>query len=589
MNNALHLIPRPVHLETAGSGLRLSSLATAQYAGLDENALMLLLGKYPGLAASCMEQEGFALILGDAPEAATVPAKPDAYVLRVTEGGVRIDANDAASLFYGVQTLLQLPDDCPGLVIEDWAAIPLRMIHWDLKGYLPKFAVLKQEMYRLAAYKVNAILLEIEDKYNFRCAPEIAVPGAYTFEQLRELSVLCKSLHIAVVPKLQSIAHVDYILKHERYRHLRENGHVFQFCPANPEVDTLWRAMCDELMECFAEHGPYFHIGADEPGNLGECPECQKLGKAGSYLSKVSRCIEYVCGKGWTPVMWDDIVRNAGSTFTPEEAAKLRAELGKQSVIQYWQYGYGAADNTLPYIEEYQSANLRVWGASGYGGCDNWAGSFPPVEIRAQNCDAWAKAAVEHGIDCVCATGWTRIGSADCPAEPQESAWISIIYAAASMWNPETDEYRSLIRNAFAQLYGVEPDEALANALFNIKRFPYDYRLARKAEGESDAVRFLRYAAAIESLDAQRGRLENFLQYYPAKLGTRLEDYRLHMLNNLCRGLQKDLQALRQETGELFSLYYEDVTVQEVLSTRFDWLERLNNYMISLLDKTEPV
>ena len=47
----------------------------------------------------------------------------------------------------------------------------------------------------------------------------------YTHAQLRELSVLARSLHIAVVPKLQSIAHVDYILKHDAYRGMRENGH----------------------------------------------------------------------------------------------------------------------------------------------------------------------------------------------------------------------------------------------------------------------------------------------------------------------------------------------------------------------------
>ena len=120
----------------------------------------------------------------------------------MTTDGILIDARDGAGLFYGAQTLMQLPDDCPCLTIRDYACTPIRMIHWDLKGYLPRFEVLKTEMRRLAHYKVNAILLELEDKYAYRCAPDVAVDGAYTYEEMRELSKLAKDLHIAIVPKL---------------------------------------------------------------------------------------------------------------------------------------------------------------------------------------------------------------------------------------------------------------------------------------------------------------------------------------------------------------------------------------------------
>ena len=104
----------------------------------------------------------------------------------------------------------------------------------------------------LASYKVNSILLELEDKYDFHSAPGIGVPGAYTHEQLKVFSAYAKARHIQIVPKLQSIAHVDYILKHERYRHLREEGHVFQYCAVNREAQKLWESMCEELMDCFA-------------------------------------------------------------------------------------------------------------------------------------------------------------------------------------------------------------------------------------------------------------------------------------------------------------------------------------------------
>ena len=144
------------------------------------------------------------------------------------------------------------------------------LFFWDLKGYQPKPEVLKEELRLLASYKINSILLEIEDKYDYRCAPGVGVRGAYTFEEMREISRYAKSMNIMIVPKLQSLAHVDYLLKHARYAKLREDGHPFQYCASNPSAQKLWESMADELMECFAEHKEYFHIGADETDLLGQ-------------------------------------------------------------------------------------------------------------------------------------------------------------------------------------------------------------------------------------------------------------------------------------------------------------------------------
>ena len=85
--------------------------------------------------------------------------------------------------------------------------------------------------------------------------------------------------------------------------------------------------------------------------------------------------------------MWDDIIRNAGHTFTPEEEEDLRRELGRKTVLMYWAYGYGGVGNEFPYLDELRKDGLRAWGASGFSGCDNWAGSVPPLEIRGKNND----------------------------------------------------------------------------------------------------------------------------------------------------------------------------------------------------------
>lgn len=598
MNTELNLIPRPVSLSVFEQQTDLAAFDTLTCGGLNQEAIGQLLSRFPSLSvkqAIGNAPQAYFLTLtsqADAPTPMLPEDRPDAYVLQITQNGVRIDAVSEAALFYGLQTLVQLPNACPCLVISDYAAIKLRMAHLDLKGYLPHFEILKDELRRLARYKINAVLLEIENKYAFDCAPDIAVPGAYTYEQLRELSKFAKALHITVVPKLQSIAHVDYILKHARYAHLRENGkngYSFQFCPMNPEVHTLWKAMCTELMECFAEHGPYFHIGGDEAGNLGECPECQKLGAAQVYLHRVSECIDFVCEKGWTPIIWDDIVRNGRRRFTSEEEAHIREALGSRAVFMYWAYGYRGNGNAFPYIDTYQAAGLRVWGASGYSGCCNWSGSLPHLEWRSLNCDTWARAAVEKDLECVCTTGWTRIGSADCPAEPLESSWFTVIYAAAGLWNPETDELDTFVKKCALQLYGKEPDDALRSAIFNIAKAPYDYRsLLSLTEEDYDEMTFLRFVAGAECILGTLAELQAFLGYYQGKLGDRLEDYRLRHLTRMVNRHYDGLLQFRDRLKPMLSRYYQDVTVEEFLITRFGYPLKICTDAKALIENTKP-
>ena len=90
----------------------------------------------------------------------------DAYVIQITEPGIRIDARDEHGLFYGLQTFFQLPEEIPCGMIRDYAAINSRMILWVLKGYQPRFEIMLEKLEILASYKVNAILLEIEDKWS---------------------------------------------------------------------------------------------------------------------------------------------------------------------------------------------------------------------------------------------------------------------------------------------------------------------------------------------------------------------------------------------------------------------------------------
>lgn len=558
--------------------------------GLNDFSLRQVNRHFPSLSVRLKKKGFFAEISRNGKELEQQDAGDgfDAYVIQVSERGIRIDASTESGLFYGLQTLFQMPESIPCGTIRDHASIRYRMIHWDLKGYQPRFEIMLEELEILASYKVNALLLEIEDKYDYHCAPGVGCRGAFTFQEMREISRRAAELHIMIVPKLQSIAHADYLLKHERYRNLRENGHCYQYCTSSTQVDRLWNAMADELMECFAEHSQYFHIGADEAMYLGECPKCRKLGKAGSYIRRVSRSIDHIISKGRTPVMWDDILRNAHNEMTDEQARTCR-ELGKKSILMYWAYGYGGKGNVFPFLRSYLDAGMRIWGASGYAGCDNWAGSLPPLEYRGINSDAWIKSAVENRLECVCATGWTRIASADCPAEPHESSWFTILYAAAGMWSGVSCDLIKFIYDLSLRFYGEVPDQPLVDAIFNIGKHPYSLTRIQDRTWNNPRFAFLHLAAAAESLTEVRNMFCNWNQYYFGRLGKALEDYRVSYMERWPVFHANRVADLKKRLEPVLRKFYGDFTADDFMNSRFGFLEKLIADTMKLTRKTKRI
>lgn len=512
----------------------------------------------------------------------------DAYILQVAEKEIRIDAKTSAGLFYGFITLLKLAENgavsCG--IYKDEAAIALRMIHWDLKGYQPKLSVMLEELEILASYKVNAILLEIEDKYDYKCAPLVGCSSAYSFKEMRQISKKAALLHIMIVPKLQSIAHADYVLKHKEYKDMRENDHCYQYCCASTKVDKFWNDMADELMECFAEHKEYFHVGADEASYLGECPKCKKLGPAGSYIRRTQKSIEHILKAGRTPIMWDDILRKDESGMTPEQIKECWS-LGKKSILMYWSYGYGGLNNTFPVLKSYLDAGMKVWGASGYSGCDNWAGSVAPLAVRAPNSDAWTKTAVESSLPCVCCTGWGRIGSADCPAEPHEGCWYTILYAASSMWSGKKMDLTKFVYDLTRELYHEIPEQSLVDAIMQISKHPYMLPNVLDKEFSSKRFAFLNLAAATESLTVIRNNFCNWNSYYFGKLGKEMEDYRISYMNRWPVMQAENVAKLKKEILKSMKEFYKEQTVEAFMTSRFGFLEKLIKDTMDLTKKTK--
>ncbi|MEO5889511.1 MAG: beta-N-acetylhexosaminidase, partial [Ferruginibacter sp.] len=230
------------------------------------------------------------------------------YLLKVSPQEVRITGNSKAGLFYGVQSLLQLFKKAgPGRLllpegeIRDWPNLQLRIIHWDTKNHLDRIASLKEYIDRLARIKINMISFEIWDKFKFPTDPDIAVKEGFTPAQLQDLVNYGLERYIQIVPNIQAPAHMQWVLSHSKYAHLRADGSDYQACMCDPETNKLIFSLYQDIID--ATRGvDYFHASTDEIYYAGNCDKCAPynpenrslafvdfVNKAHNYLAKQNR------------------------------------------------------------------------------------------------------------------------------------------------------------------------------------------------------------------------------------------------------------------------------------------------------------
>jgi len=241
--------------------------------------------------------------------------KEQGYQITTGENELVIKARGEAGLFYGTQTLLQLIKNTgnthivPGLSVTDWPDILNRAIHYDTKHHQDKASYVRSFIKDLAHYKVNMLVWEWEDKFAYPSHPEIGAPGAFTMKEMQEFTFYAKKYHIQIVPLVQGLGHVSFILKWPQHKHLREiEASNWEFCPLKDGSYELLSDLWHDAMEA-TPGSSYIHIGSDETYELGSCELCKvkvaELGKSGLFQYFINRSAEGIRQSGRKVMTWE--------------------------------------------------------------------------------------------------------------------------------------------------------------------------------------------------------------------------------------------------------------------------------------------
>jgi hexosaminidase len=385
--------------------------------------------------------------------------KDQGYQITTGNRELVISAYGEAGLFYGTQTFLQLIKQndstfrVPGLTITDWPDILKRAVHYDTKHHQDKASYVKAFIKDLSRYKVNMLVWEWEDKFAYPSHPEIGAPGAFTMEEMQEFTRYARQYHIQIVPLVQGLGHVSYILKWPQYKNLREiEASNWEFCPLKTGSYDLLFDLWKDAIEA-TPGSAYIHIGSDETYELAACGKCKvksdEIGRSGLYLLFINKAADYLRTTGRKVMAWETPM---GWKISESPAKGIEPVKG---LVFTESYNYETPD--LTYAREAKSIGFEVFAYDPNPGVvplmvpyifeKGEAGNIRPgsLEKSYRFISSAAKTGTFDGMIC---TSWDDDGL-------HNQMWMMhFINAAASSWNgskPSLDEFKD---SYFSDYYG---------------------------------------------------------------------------------------------------------------------------------------
>lgn len=342
--------------------------------------------------------------------------------------------------------------------------------HLDLRIQVMKPEALKDFANKLSSQGVNTLIMEWEATFPFESHPLIPNQYAYSKEEITAFITYCKELGIEVIPIQQTLGHLEYVLRHDRYVDQREDYmDVSQICPMESQLNkTLFT---DLLSEIAAIHpSKYIHIGGDEAFLFGSCDKCKakiaKEGKSALLADHLKMLCDIVLSLGKTPIIWSDV-----ATEYPDELSKLP----KETIFIEWNYGwaldrFGSSDALV-------ERGFEVWGAPALrSGPDNYF--IVDWEKHMNNIRDFIPVSRKRGYNGIVMTSWSTSGA--------YSTVIEDIYSITDLI-PVRNVYPisgfNILLEAYAQAMKI-------NKPLDVDRFIVEYGRSQFGFNKKESMRF---------------------------------------------------------------------------------------------------
>jgi hexosaminidase len=428
---ALHLIPRPASIALAPDCRADASavLAALEASPLDAGGLELVRERWSALGVGDHVPAHARPMRVSAGVDVAGSAHPERYALRISPDAVVVthSAGDrGAGLFDAYATLAQLARRdargwwVPCVDIHDEPALRWRILSDDVsRGPLPTMRYFEERIRTISSFKMNGYSPYMEHVFVDPKHPLPAPLDGITPGELHALATYAARFHVAFVPEQQTFAHMHETLKYETYAPLAELPHGYLLSPADPAGQAYVRDLIRDELAALPGPPPFFHIGSDEPSDLGRGRAKALVAAQGEgpvFARHVVETAKFVIANhGGRPLIWDDALAKHPELF---------AELPKPLVFVNWHYG--SETTYQPYIDRIAKGGFEQFVAPG---ALNWNEIYPDINAALPNIDRFVTEGKTSHVLGLFQTVWHDDGET-----LFEATWYPVAYAAASAW-----------------------------------------------------------------------------------------------------------------------------------------------------------
>lgn len=390
------------------------------------------------------------------------------YQLSIRPDGISIHGQDAAGIFYAVQTLIQLIENSriaqrptlPALEITDWPDFPARGVMLDIsRDKVPSMETLFRLVDLLAGLKINQLQLYTEHTFAYLQHPQVWEKASpITGEEILLLDQYCAERFIELVPNQNSFGHMHRWFEHPRYAPLGELYKVeidnwwgkgsFSLCPEDPGSFALIQSLYAELLPHF--NSRMFNVGCDETFDLGlgrSKTACEQRGKGRVYLDFLMKIYQEVKAHGRTMQFWGDIIL---------QHPELVPELPRDCIALEW--GYEAEHPFAEHAAQFAAAGIPFYVCPGTSSWNTIAGR---TDNALGNLLSAAQHGLKNGARGYLITDWGDNGH----WQQLPISYLGYLAGAAYSWccegNRELD-----VQAALSRLIFQDPTECLGKAAY---------------------------------------------------------------------------------------------------------------------------
>lgn len=477
--NALHLLPQPQHVTATSCEQPLLLRTPLTFgAGADPRALEIISERWKALGIPLPRRAHSPKVIFRWANLA-----PQSYSMRIrTAGRVDIVSGDGDGNFYALLTLAQLPQHTPlgwvlpCVAITDAPALTWRVLSDDVsRGPLPTMRYFKERIRTIATFKMNGYSPYMEHVFVDPRNPLPAPLDGITPRQLRELSAYASRYHVTFIPEQQTFAHMHNTLRWERYAGSAELPHGYLLSPANPQSAAYVKELIDDELAAIP-HPLFFHIGSDEPSDLGRGQSkslVETEGETTVYAKHLNRVAALLSDSGARPMTWDDAIQRNPA---------ILAQIPKSFVIVNWHYG--AEKSFMPYIQRIAQGGFDQMVAPG---ANNWNEIYPELQTALPNESRFISEGKAAHVLGLFQTVWHDDGET-----LYEATWYPVIFAATSAWqNDAVDSER--FADDFTQVFFGSGDLRYGSDIVTLGRI-----VAQLEADSSDATNYLFWSDPFE-------------------------------------------------------------------------------------------